>query len=89
MAKSDLPPMVPGGQWINVNNGIHYIVDPDHIKRLLSEGGQIVSDPRVVEKDIERFEKEEQAQVVAPKDADEDSEPTHPLRAPRRRGTQD
>lgn len=41
-----LPPMVEGGKWIDTGNQVTYVAHPEHIKRLLMEGAQVVEDPR-------------------------------------------
>lgn len=46
---ADLPPMAPGGEWMQRGDGfITYVVHPDHIKRVLTEGWRVVADPRRV-----------------------------------------
>lgn len=44
----DIAPMTPGGQWLAEGGAgtPHYVVNPDHITRLLGQGYQIVPDPR-------------------------------------------
>lgn len=44
-----MEPMAEGGQWLAMGGTgtPHYVVNPDHIARLLSEGYQIVADPRI------------------------------------------
>lgn len=45
MAK--LQPMVEGGRWLRFNGNPHYITHEAHVKRLLTEGAEPISDPRV------------------------------------------
>lgn len=46
-----LPPMVPGGKWIKPSGEapVTYVAHEAHIKRLFSEGGEPVPDPRKLE----------------------------------------
>lgn len=42
-----LHPLREDGKWIRTGNGQHhYITNPDHVHRMLQEGGQLVEDPR-------------------------------------------
>jgi len=45
----DIRPMTPDGEWLAMGGTgtPHYVVNPDHIKRLMLEGYQIVADPRL------------------------------------------
>lgn len=45
----DIQPMAPGGEWLSMGGTgtPHYVVNPDHVQRLLAEGYQIVRDPRL------------------------------------------
>lgn len=50
MPKKELPPMAGGGKWLHLpHKGPEYVVHEAHIRRLLSEGAQVVDDPRVPE----------------------------------------
>ena len=42
------PPMTEGGAWIepSPDRPVVYVIHPDHIKRLLMDGGRVVPDPR-------------------------------------------
>lgn len=68
----DLQPMEPGGQWLAMGGTgePHYVVNPDHVKRLLAEGYQIVSDPRLPADD--------EADEEDPDEEDEDEEEEEP-----------
>ncbi len=48
MAANELPPMIPGGQWLrsSADREPQYIVGEAHIKRLIGEGWQPADDPR-------------------------------------------
>ncbi len=64
-----MEPMVEGGQWLSMGGTSkpHYVVDPAHIQRLLQEGYQIVTDPRIPAEAENEPEKEE------PEDDDTDT----------------
>lgn len=50
MPKKELPPMAGDGVWLHLpHKGPEYVVHEAHIRRLLSEGAQVVGDPRVPE----------------------------------------
>ena len=66
-----IEPMAPGGHWL-AEGGTgtpHYVVNPDHVKRLLGEGYQIVADPRLP---VVEASPEEPAPVEEP-DEEEDT----------------
>lgn len=73
-------PMTPGGQWLVGGSGTpHYVLDPDHVKRLLhTEGFQIIDDPRLSDEDEVSDEDEEKTE-------DEEEEDEEPEEKPKKR----
>lgn len=49
-----IKPMAEGGQWLAMGGTgePHYVVNPDHVTRLLREGYQVVLDPRISSKNL-------------------------------------
>jgi len=71
MTMATLPPMQPGGKWLSIsgNQEPHYVVHEAHIKRLLSEGAQVVADPRDPAKIVQPQPSETEATLRAELDA--------------------
>jgi hypothetical protein len=59
--------MVPGGKWIKPPGAppITYVVHPEHIKRLFSEGGEPVADPRPMLARMAKAEEQSQSDLNA------------------------
>ncbi len=64
------------GEWMSEGGtGMpHYVVNPDHIARMLREGYQIIADPRITEP-----EQSSEAENEAEKDETEDDDTTRRL----------
>ena len=65
---AELQPMTPGGKWLSEGGGglPHYIVNLDHIARLLSAGYKEINDPRELAEGAPYEPVEPEAATVVP-----------------------